>query len=83
MVPHRDVAGSTRHGPFVAPDCSWAPVAKADDPMTLVNVMVPPGRTIFVSGFAVGASGAETVGVIVALTYRPRLSVRQGLKLSA
>ena len=45
-----------------------APVARPAVPVVVVNEIVAPGSTSLVSGFAVGASGAETVGVIVALT---------------
>jgi hypothetical protein len=62
------VPGVNKHvavGPEVArPD----PVARPEAPVVVVNEIVAPGNTNLVSGFAVGASGAETVGVIVALT---------------
>ena len=62
------VPGVNKHvavGPEVArPD----PVARPEAPVVVVNEIVAPGSTSLVSGFAVGASGAETVGVIVALT---------------
>jgi hypothetical protein len=52
-------------GPDVA---SPVPVVKPEAPVVVVKEIVAPGSTNLVSGFAVGASGAETVGVIVALT---------------
>ena len=69
VVPaHVVVPGVNKHvavGPDVArPD----PVARPEAPVVVVNEIVAPGSTSLVSGFAVGASGAETVGVIVALT---------------
>ena len=42
-------------------------VAKPFAPVIVVNVAVPPGMTAFVSAVATGATGAVTVGVIVAL----------------
>jgi hypothetical protein len=65
---HVVVPGVNKHvavGPEVA---SPVPVARPEAPVVVVNEIVAPGSTNLVSGFAVGASGAETVGVIVALT---------------
>jgi hypothetical protein len=65
---HVVVPGVNRHV-AVAPDvASPVPVARPEAPVVVVKEIVPPGSTNLVSGFAVGASGAETVGVIVAFT---------------
>ena len=42
--------------------------AKPDAPVMLVNTVLPPGRTDFVSGATVGAPGGFTVAVRVAPT---------------
>ena len=55
--------------------CNCVPVASPDVPVIVVNVAVPPGITAFVSGVATGAGGGVTVGVIVASSMRPRVSV--------
>ena len=43
-------------------------------PVKVVNATVPPGITVFNSGFATGAVGAATVGVMEALSTRPVVS---------
>jgi hypothetical protein len=71
---HVVVPGVNKHvalGPVVA---SIDPLANPDVPVMGVKVIVAPGSTSFVSGVAFGAPGAETVGVIVASTYRPSTS---------
>jgi hypothetical protein len=68
VVPHKVVAGSTRHGPFVEPDCNPVPVPSPLEPITVVNVAVDPGKTDLVSGAALGAVGGSTRGVIVEFT---------------
>ena len=75
VLPQTDVAGLTMHGPFVEPVCSPVPDASADVPMTLVKETEAPAMTLWVSGEAMGAVGAATVGVIVALSYWPSESV--------
>jgi hypothetical protein len=51
------------------------PVARPELPVIVVNETVPPGRTDFVSGAAVGAVGGVTVGVTVEFATRPNVSV--------
>jgi len=73
-VPHVDVAGSTMHV-APAPDVTNpVPVARPEVPVIVVKVAVPPGTTSLVSGVAVGAAGADTVGVMVAWTVLSRVS---------
>ena len=43
-------------------------------PVKVVNATVPPGITDFDSGFATGAVGAATVGVMEALSTLPVVS---------
>jgi hypothetical protein len=61
---HVVVLGVRRHVEEVTrptPEVASAPV-----PVNVVNVAVAPGITAFVSGVAIGAGGAVTVGVTVA-----------------
>ena len=51
------------------------PDARPEPPVTLVNDTVPPGRTDFVSGVAVGALIGSTLGVIVEFTMRFKVSL--------
>jgi hypothetical protein len=67
--------GVIRHVALTPLVCNCVPVAKPEVPVIVVNVAVPPGITAFVSGVATGAGGGVTVGVIVASSLRPRVSV--------
>jgi hypothetical protein len=59
-VLHTESLGSIRQGPASAPDCSPVPVASALVPMTLVKVVVEPGRIGRTSEVARGAAGDDT-----------------------
>ena len=67
--------GAMRHVALAPLVCSCVPVASPDVPVIVVNVAVPPGITALVSGVAIGAGGGVTVGVIVASSLRPSVSV--------
>jgi hypothetical protein len=67
--------GVIRHVAFTPLVCNCVPVASPDVPVIVVKVAVPPGITALVSGVATGAGGGVTVGVIVASSMRPRVSV--------
>ena len=73
-VPHVDVAGSTMHVAPAPEVTNPVPVARPEEPVMVVNVIVPPGSTACVSGVAAGAVGGATVGVIVAETTLLRVS---------
>ena len=68
---HSSVAGSMRQ---VLEASSDTPDASGVSPVMLLNVAVPPGITVCVSGNADGGGGGVTVGVIVAESILPSVS---------
>ena len=72
-VPHVDVAGSTMHVAPAPEVTNPVPVARPEEPVTVVNVAVSPASTSWVCGVA-AMDGGLTVGVIVALSIRLRVS---------
>ena len=68
LTAHVVVPGLNKHVAFGPVVTSPVPVARPDVPVMGVKEIVAPGKTNFVSGFAEGAPGGATVGVIIAST---------------